>query len=188
MNGESRSFTISHKGYARSIISEVKICSAGESNPQLHEFKAIWDTGATNSCITQKAAQEIGLIPTGMINISTAGGTRECPTYYVDLFLPNRVRIPSVTVNEVSELTHDQNDRVEVLLGMDVFKYGDCAITNKNGDTVFSFRIPSVTTIDFVKEANSRTLRNVGRNDRCPCGSGKKYKNCHMNEHKAGSK
>ncbi|MBR6914489.1 MAG: SEC-C domain-containing protein [Treponema sp.] len=24
-----------------------------------------------------------------------------------------------------------------------------------------------------------RTLPKVGRNDPCPCGSGKKYKNCH---------
>lgn len=188
MNGESRSFTLAHTGFAQAIISDIRISLAGEQNSQIHDFKAIWDTGATNSCITQKAAHEIGLIPTGMIKMSTAGGTRKCPTYFVDLFLPNMVRIPSVTVSEVSDLTHDQNDRVEVLLGMDVFRHGDCAITNENGKTVFTFRIPSVTTIDFVKEANSRTLRNIGRNDKCPCGSGKKYKNCHMNEHKASSK
>ena len=25
-------------------------------------------------------------------------------------------------------------------------------------------------------------LKNTGRNDQCPCGSGKKYKKCHMDE------
>jgi len=188
MNGEPRSFTLEHAGLASAIISDVRISSAGEVNPQIHDFKAIWDTGATNSCITQKAAQEIGLIATGMIKMGTAGGSRECPTYYVDLFLPNLVRIPSITVNEVSDLTHDQNDRIEVLIGMDVIMHGDCAITNKGGKTVFTFRIPSITSIDFVKESNSRALKNIGRNNLCPCGSGKKYKHCHMDEHKANSR
>jgi hypothetical protein len=27
-----------------------------------------------------------------------------------------------------------------------------------------------------------RDAEQVGRNDKCPCGSGKKYKNCHMNQ------
>lgn len=34
--------------------------------------------------------------------------------------------------------------------------------------------------------SNAKTLKRaypkVGRNDACPCGSGKKYKNCHMRE------
>jgi hypothetical protein len=31
--------------------------------------------------------------------------------------------------------------------------------------------------LDFQKR-----LKNTGRNDSCPCGSGKKYKKCHLNE------
>jgi hypothetical protein len=27
----------------------------------------------------------------------------------------------------------------------------------------------------------------IGRNDPCPCGSGKKYKKCHMEIHQAGA-
>lgn len=26
-----------------------------------------------------------------------------------------------------------------------------------------------------------RTSKKIGRNEKCPCGSGKKYKNCHIN-------
>ena len=33
---------------------------------------------------------------------------------------------------------------------------------------------------------NSR--ERVGRNDPCPCGSGKKYKNCHMRQEAANIK
>jgi uncharacterized protein len=30
-----------------------------------------------------------------------------------------------------------------------------------------------------IKQIMRRTFANVGRNDSCPCGSGKKYKHCH---------
>lgn len=74
---------------------------------------------------------------------------------------------------------------------MDIITRGDFAITNVNGKTTFSFRFPSIGTIDFVDEGQKmekaqtkgtaaiKKEKKVGRNDPCPCGSGKKYKNCH---------
>jgi len=35
---------------------------------------------------------------------------------------------------------------------------------------------------------NDPLYRNLGRNDKCPCGSGKKFKKCCMVEKKEGSK
>lgn len=35
---------------------------------------------------------------------------------------------------------------------MDIITYGDFSITNYNGRTTFSFRIPSVNEVDFVSE------------------------------------
>ena len=73
---------------------------------------------------------------------------------------------------------------------MDIITRGDFAISNVNGETTFSFRLPSIRTIDFVKEGeqirNAQTkadpvkkIPKISRNAPCPCGSGKKYKNCH---------
>jgi hypothetical protein len=39
-----------------------------------------------------------------------------------------------------------------MLIGMDVINYGDFAISNYNGKTTFSFRMPSLMKIDFCKE------------------------------------
>jgi len=105
--------------------------------------------------------------------------------------LPNGVKIDNVKATECDEL----NGPFEVLIGMDIISLGDFALTNKDGKSVFTFRIPSITRIDFVKEENNinitriknegkpvtRALNNsrVGRNDPCPCGSGLKYKKCH---------
>ena len=40
-------------------------------------------------------------------------------------------------------------------------------------------RILDDSTPPEILPVDRRILRNVGRNDTCPCGSGKKYKKCH---------
>jgi len=75
----------------------------------------------------------------------------------------------------------DLSPNVDVLIGMDIIGLGDFAVTNKDGKTVFSYRMPSMECIDFVKQKRSGSITPsppVGRNAPCPCGSGKKYKKC----------
>ena len=40
----------------------------------------------------------------------------------------------------------------DVLVGMDIINQGDFAVTNPDGRTKFSFRVPSIADIDFVAE------------------------------------
>ena len=40
----------------------------------------------------------------------------------------------------------------DVLVGMDIINKGDFAVSNRNGATSFSFRIPSVENFDFAAE------------------------------------
>ena len=46
---------------------------------------------------------------------------------------------------------------IDVLIGMDVIKYGDFSITNTNGKTTFSFRTPSIKEIDYLKESRNNS-------------------------------
>ena len=39
-----------------------------------------------------------------------------------------------------------------------------------------------VAVKEEAKDKQNIDYSNVGRNDKCPCGSGKKYKNCCMNK------
>jgi preprotein translocase subunit SecA len=48
-------------------------------------------------------------------------------------------------------------------------------ITNATAPQVQQAEGQNVTTVHTVRNTEQR----VGRNDPCPCGSGKKYKNCH---------
>lgn len=178
-----RSFTVAHNGIASVLTSQVRIQQAFDpklSQPAVPttEYKAIWDTGATRTAITSKVATECGLKPTGMCKVKTASGETDTCTYFVSLYLPNMVCLPQIRVTQAVLFDAD------VLIGMDVIANGDFAVTNHQGKTHMSFRMPSVECIDFVKQkpqtiqVGDKSLRKVGRNDPCPCGSGKKYKRC----------
>ena len=143
------------------------------------KYTAIWDTGASNTVVTNKVMTECGLKPTGMVNVQTANGEALKPTCLASLWLPNKVCFPQVRVTEGTLSGTD------VLIGMDIIGAGDLAITNKDSKTNLSFRVPSIEVINFVKNKptimqsdGTEGLRKVGRNEPCPCGSGKKYKKC----------
>lgn len=175
-----RSFTTTAlDGLLNRLTNRVFVYPAtGKLVPRLHsnnEFLALWDTGATNSMITEKVAKRCNLVPTGFIQVSTAGGLiEESPTYLVDAYLPNKVRVENVKVAQ------GNLGDVDLLIGMDIIALGDFAVTNNNGITTFSFRMPSIERIDFTKPPQYiRATPKTGRNNPCYCGSGKKYKNCH---------
>jgi predicted aspartyl protease len=145
------------------------------------KYLAIWDTGATGSVITKKVVDDCGLKPIGMAKVHHAQGVETTPVYLVSIVLPNKVIVPSLRVTEGKLVGN-----VEVLIGMDIIGLGDFAVSNKDGVTVFSYRTPSIERIDFVQQLNNASKPNspptyskIGRNAPCPCGSGKKYKNCH---------
>lgn len=120
----------------------------------LQPFAAIWDTGASATAISQKVVETCGLAPTGMTMVQTAAGLEPAETYVINIGLPNNVGFAMVQVTKAN--LGDSND---VLIGMDIISQGDFSITNKDGNTVFSFRIPSSVRIDFVKEHNEGALR-----------------------------
>jgi len=148
-----KSFTVEASGIINVLISKVHISPPRKSSPDeelklgpdCKEFEAIWDTGATGTVITERVVKECGLRPFGVTEVHTAKGKMRSDTYLVDIWLPNHVRIADVTVMS-GELT----DNKDVLIGMNIINEGDFAVTNFQGKTVFSFRVPSVERTDFV--------------------------------------
>jgi hypothetical protein len=149
----------------------IKIANPSDLN--FVELMAIWDTGATNSVITKSAAKKCGLIPVGVENVSGVTGTSRVAAYFVTVNLPNNITM-DLRVTEGEDCIG-----CDVLIGMDVISKGDFCVTNRNGLTVLSFRYPSIETTDYVKSFNRKIVGKAGRNDKCPCGSGKKVKDCH---------
>ena len=176
-------FTLqSNKGKLNALKTKVIISESFDPNncPKDIIFKqyiAIWDTGATNTAISEKVVNECQLRPVGIIKRAYAGGEEQSNTYFVNIKLPNKVGVQEIKVIGVEKIKD-----ADVLIGMDIISQGDFSITNKEDKTCFSFRIPSLECIDFVKtpykEKPIKATKKIGRNDPCPCGSGKKYKNC----------
>ena len=156
------SFCLTIKGMApgggprllRTLGSIVRVCAAFDPHsapePTMQEFQGIWDTGASGSVITQKVVDACGMKPTGMKLVNTANGQDLQETYLVAMKLPNEVGFLDLTVTKAK-----LGDDLQVLIGMDIIGQGDFAVTNRNGQTVCSFRYPSATCIDFVEEARS---------------------------------
>jgi len=176
-------FTVKHQGIWNRIRTEAAVFPAFDPEhlpdplPKEYRCLALWDTGATGSVITAATAAALGLIPVGTANISHAGGNSVANTYMVHIGLPNNILVTSVLVSETPDTT-----AFGLIIGMNIITTGDFAITNVGGNTVLSFCYPSKTMIDYVVEVNKMRFAGVGRNDLCPCGSGKKFKFCHINE------
>ena len=133
------------------LISEVYDPATGLPEPVKRQYVAIWDTGATNTVVTKKVAQELNLRPSGRVSVQAVGAgdqvhEYETDTYLLNIHLPNNVVIFGIRVSEGTI------GGADVLLGMDIIAHGDFAITNYNGQTWWTFRVPSNEPIDFVEE------------------------------------
>jgi hypothetical protein len=179
MPTDQRALTIKFNGFASELRMEVGISDTIPPsllpNYAPKKFNGLWDTGASCSSINQKVIDECGLSPIGIVNVQTANGLHQAEVYSVNMYLPNNVVIGVTRATKA-----DLGPALDALIGMDVICLGDFAITNKDNKTVMSFRYPSTACIDFVSSGSTDPLMpKIGRNDPCPCGSGKKFKKCH---------
>ena len=168
---QHHAFTTRYNGRARVLHNTVGVSlptNPEEARIQQVETKnylAIWDTGATHSAITKRVVDDLGLKPTGVRETRHADGKSLNNTYLVNILLPNKVMVGSVRVTEVKLIPDDNtsNDKQpQILIGMDIIGIGDFAVTNADGKTTFSFRVPSVEEIDFIPETQKSNVMEGG--------------------------
>ena len=68
----------------------------------------------------------------------------EAYTYKISLYFAKE----GAWIKDLEVLAYDLEDN-DIIIGMDTITRGDLAITNKNGETWCSFRIPSQEHIEF---------------------------------------
>ncbi len=152
MNPTRYSFTVKSSSTQNRLVSPCAVYKAWAPDsetkqPPRRQFNALWDTGATNSMITSRAVAELGLEAGGYTQVHHVQGTaNDVPFYFVNLVLFSNFHFPDVAV-VLGELTD-----TDLLIGMDIINRGDFAVSNRDGATTFSFRIPSVEAFDFVKD------------------------------------
>lgn len=146
----SSAFTTFNKGLSNKLHNTVVVKAGGRSV----QAKALWDTGATITCISGYVAEQLSLVATGKISIRTPSGESDRNTYLVDLSLPNNVVISDLVVSD-SEIG---TQGIGVLIGMDIINRGDFAVSNHNGVTVFTFRMPSSKRTDYSAEISLENI------------------------------
>lgn len=156
------SFTVSYDEILKRLKSDVTI----QYNGKFDTVTALWDTGATITCISEELARKLSMIPTGQIDMSGSTGSSTQNTYLVDIVLPNNVKIDDLMVCDSS--IGKQN--LDMLIGMDIISRGDFAVSNYDNKTVFSFRTPSVEKINYAFETRVSNL--IGKTH----GKGKRKK------------
>ncbi len=142
--------TQAHEQIVLSILTKAGVCPSHQAptdtpKAPVHWATALWDTGANHSCISDRLAAQLRLPEIDFVEIATASGIVEVPLYSVHLFLPGH---PGFQDLEMTEFTFT-NDDCDIIIGMDIMTKGDLSLTNQHGRTVFSFRIPSLHTVDF---------------------------------------
>lgn len=140
--------TQSYAGIARRIVVPVRVANdKGESK----EYPGLIDTGATNTSVSREVAAEMQLVSVGEIDSGTAAGKTKANVYVVDLSLcGGRMHFPK---HKVLSANLTEQPGVEMLIGMDILNHGDFALTNYQGKTVATFRIPSQGSLNFVPTA-----------------------------------
>lgn len=171
-------FTSKFAGRVSQLITPIKITTAFDLNTtspdQIKQYettaydtKALWDTGATNSVVTEATAAAMGLVPIGSAVVNHAGGSSTKNRYLINVYLPNNVAIVGVMASDMPE----GSGGFGILIGMDIISQGDLSISNQNNTTWLSFRFPSYKTTDYVVESDRITFAGVPRSKPCPCGS-----------------
>jgi hypothetical protein len=103
------------------------------------EVAAIWDTGASGSCVSRELARKLGLRTVYQCQITGIGGSQESNVYSVDIRLPNAITASNVLVSEFVD-----NGKFDVILGMNIITTGDFSVTNFNRESVFQFSYPPI--------------------------------------------
>jgi predicted aspartyl protease len=109
------------------------------------DVRAMWDTGSKLTCISTDLVRYFGLAPVDTLKLTSIHGTKKANVYLIDIILPDNITIANVAAAEI-----DAGGEFDILIGMNIISLGDFAITNDNGKTIMSFRLPTANNpIDF---------------------------------------
>ena len=120
------------------LVTDCNVYCPADTHKCMKVKQVLWDTGSTGTLISAQIVSSLGLLPIGKIGVSGYNkGVDVKNLYLVHVGLPTGDVVLNVQAMECDSEDYD------VVIGMDIINQGDFAFTNKDGQSVFSFRIPS---------------------------------------------
>lgn len=122
---------------AHRLITSLDIQECTDGSERFRIDKALWDTGASSSCISERMARKIGLRPvdTG-VGIGTTG-QQDIAYYIVDVCLTPEMIFKNVKIAGFPLENHD----IDFVIGMDIISKGKLVVENRNGRTEVEFAV-----------------------------------------------
>jgi predicted aspartyl protease len=111
------------------VITDIYVFKTSED---IRIYKALWDTGATETLISSKVIADLNLVQTGEVEVSTINGIINTKRFGCGLLLEKHSK--SINIKP-AEFSHRKE--CDVIIGMDIIQYG-LFILDK---TKFSFTI-----------------------------------------------
>ncbi len=128
------------------LVTDCNVYCPADTHKCMNVRQVLWDTGSTGTLISAQIVSSLGLLPIGKIGVSGYNkGVDVKNLYLVHIGLPTGDVVLNVQAMECD------SDDYDVVLGMDIINQGDFAFTNKDGQSVFSFRIPSKEHIELTE-------------------------------------
>lgn len=130
-------------GLVDAILTPIAVCQAVQLKKNMvvpkifRSSNCMWDTGATNTLISQKVVDDLRLSPCGSCLVSDNTTTEKRDTFLVHLGLPTGTT--ALNVEAMLTLSEDY----DVVIGMDIISLCDFCFTNKDNVSCFSLRHPS---------------------------------------------
>ena len=158
--------TVSYNNPVNSLIAPINILplliADKVSRSTQVRINALWDTGATVTCIKPELFDTLKLRLLDSINHTTiagVGGKIAAKTTLLSLFITSSFEIAFCPV-----YVADFPGNADILIGMDIINKGDFIICNTNNKTSFSFVVPSLPErIDLAQKAD--VINNFALND-----------------------
>lgn len=126
---------IEYEEVANRITMDLDIADPSRQEVVRRIRDAVWDTGATNSNISEITAREMGLQPVDTGILTTVTGTKEVPIYMVDILISKEVGVRNLRVFGSPMKNRD----VEFIIGMDIISKGKLVIDSTKGRTSVYF-------------------------------------------------
>ena len=144
-----RILTYSSNNIMNQLASSVYVGKEEDDLIDKNRFICIWDTGASVSCVTSNIVERYNLTSIGKSDFFTGG---HCKSKSTDVYSIDLMFRDDFVFNNLRVLKIEKHDVFDIIIGMDIISQGDFAVSNLNGSTSFSFRIPSMGTANFLNE------------------------------------
>lgn len=127
MSEDFVAFTTAFHKTERQLVNEAYV----KGNGKTRRVRALWDTGASNTCLSNELAQDLGLVELGSIDVLTPSGPSSHARYRVDVMLMGVIPFAGLVVTGIEI----GRQGLGLLIGMEIISKGDFATSCKDGKT-----------------------------------------------------